>query len=375
MKLVVSSCNTQSLATFRLDMMLFFVEKGFKVYALGDEESEEWESFFSQYNIEYLSVRCNRNGTSLREDFQYYNDLKHTLKTIDPDFIFTYQLKSNLYGGFAKPKNAKLITLFAGLGSIFMTPTAKNKVLKRLMYIPMKLSLRKSDYILFHNEDNEKVMIDSGLVKKSQTHVIQGSGVNLKEFPYSPKSENKLKFLYLGRLLEDKGVREYMEAAKRVKEDYPDVEFLLVGNFDTNPSSLSEDDVLEYRKYVDYLGETKKPYNCIRESSVFVYPSYHEGLPKAVVEAMAVGRPVITTEVPGCKETVVDQKNGYLIPKQNVDALMETMIKFIEMSPDQRTSMGLISRRMAEEKFSSEVINNKIYKIIREEDYHEKFNN
>ena len=219
--------------------------------------------------------------------------------------------------------------------------------------------MKKCPLVFFQNRDDEKVFRDFGIIKNQEVKVIHGSGVNTEEFVPVPLPE-KPAFLCISRLIKDKGVYEYLEACKRVKKEYPEVRCMLVGPYDTNPTALKPEELQPFTDIgIEYFGEQEdvKPY--IKQCSVFVLPSYREGTPKTNLEAMACGRAVITTDAPGCKETVADGENGFLVPVKDVDSIYTKMKWFIE-NHDAAESMGSKGRLMAEKIFDVKKVNNSI---------------
>ncbi len=195
--------------------------------------------------------------------------------------------------------------------------------------------------------------------------MLNGSGVNTERFLPQTPLEN-VAFLYIGRLIRDKGIYEYLEACKCVKEKYPDVKCLLVGPYDSNPSALRQEELAAYveNKVVEYFGEQKDVVPYLAQCSVFVLPSYREGTPKSVLEAMSCCKAIVTTDVPGCRETVVDGENGFLVPKCDIQALAEKMIFFIER-PDVAERMGKVGRKMVETKFDVKLVNQTITQAMQ----------
>ena len=218
--------------------------------------------------------------------------------------------------------------------------------------------------VFFQNQDDKQTLVDLGLLPIEKTVLINGSGVNLDYFTTKPLPEGT-SFLYIGRLLNDKGVGEYLEASIRIKQIYGKmVRCLLVGPFDSNPSALSPENLATYLKQgVEYFGEQTDVRPFIANCNVYVLPSYHEGTPKTVLEAMAMGRPIITTNAPGCRETVIEGINGFLVPIKNIDAIVAKMKRFID-NPGLAEIMGAESRRLAEEKFDVRKVNRLIMKTM-----------
>ena len=230
-----------------------------------------------------------------------------------------------------------------------------------------KFALPATTNLFFLNpDDRNELLVKCGL-KANNISVIGGIGLELKDYPYQPVNFNKpLSFIFIGRLLKEKGIYDFLTAAKIVRMNYPQVRFIVLGAKDyTSPNALSDEDLLSCvdTGLIDYPGHVDNVLDWITASSVFVLPSYREGFPRSTQEAMAVGRPILTTDVPGCRETVIHGENGFLTPPFDAVALAEKMIWFVE-HPGKIQQMGLASRKMAEEKFDVNKINARLFSII-----------
>ena len=251
--------------------------------------------------------------------------------------------------------------MVAGLGSVYRGSGIKNKMVRFVMSTLYKSAFKRCKKIFFQNNDDRKMLVEAGLLKDEQIVMIHGSGVNLENFSVVPLPE-KPTFLYIGRLIKDKGVGEYLAACREIKRMYGEkVRCLLVGPYDSNPSALKPEELEPLVKagIVEYYGEQSDVRPYIEQTSVYVLPSYHEGTPKTVLENMAMGRAIITTDAPGCRETVVQGKNGYLVEVKNVCAVVDKM-KYLIEHPKVVESMAVESRKMAEELFDVNKVNDTI---------------
>ena len=218
--------------------------------------------------------------------------------------------------------------------------------------------MRKSPKIFFQNNDDVKVFTDNKIIKKEKTVILNGSGVNLEKFTQKPLPDGAT-FLCISRLIKDKGVYEYLKAARIVKEKYSNARFLLVGPYDSNPSALKPEELQPYIDdgIIEYFGEASDVRPYLEMCNVFVLPSYREGTPKTVLEAMATGRAIITTDATGCRETVINGENGYLVPIKDVDALSTAMIDLIE-KPELISQMADKGLEFVKQKFDVNIVNN-----------------
>lgn len=362
MKIVVLSSHTPSLFWFRIDMMLDFISRGHEVVAIGNESEDKWCDEFQSKEIRYRCAFIQRNGTNPIKDLTTLFSLKKLLKEEMPDKIFTYQAKAVIYGGIAA--NLLGITevypLIAGVGSVFLSDDVKSKVIRCILKNEYRIGMKKCSKIFFQNQDDVEVFTNGKIIDKSKVVLIDGSGVNLDKFTVQPMPDT-FGFLCIARLIRDKGVYEYLEACRIVKEKHPEIRCLLVGPFDTNPSALKKEELQPYIDggTIEYFGEQADVRLYLAQCNVYILPSYREGTPKTVLEAMACGRAVITTDAPGCRETVVDGENGYLVPVKDVISLVEKMEYLID-SPETVSQMSLKGRYIAEKKYDVRLINNTI---------------
>jgi len=361
-RVLVVAGYAPSLINFRGDFIRALVEKGCDVYCCAPSLADDYAvvSALESIGAKPVNIDFNRVGISpLRDIFLLFN-LFFLIRNISPDRVFLYTIKPVVYGGIAAwlagvPKIYHLIT---GLGYAFSGDGGAGKrIIQRIVFFLYKSSLSHSACVFFQNPDDLSLFKSLGIVKKETVcKVVNGSGVNVQRFSLVPVS-NAPNFLLIARLLKDKGIREYVEAAVIVKKINPSARFLVVGWVDNNPNSISHDEVRMWSELgVEFIGKLDDVRPAIAECSVYVLPSYREGTPRTVLEAMSMGRAVITTDAPGCRETVVDGENGFLIPIKDSEALSVAMLRFID-DPSLIKTMGNRSRELAEEKYSVEKVN------------------
>lgn len=359
MKIVVLSSHTPSLFWFRMDMMQTFIEHGHEVFALGNEPVEKWEEKFSERKIKYYQIKVQRNGVNPINDFKTLISIRKTLKHIKPDKIFTFQAKTVIYGSLAANSLGikEVYPLIAGMGSVFISKTLKSRIIKMILTMEYGIAMRKCPAVFFQNHDDEKVFRENKILQKQKIVFLHGSGVNTEHFQVQPLPE-QFAFLCISRLIRDKGVYEYLEACRKVKRKYPEVRCLLVGPYDSNPSALKPEELQPFidEKIIEYFGEQEDVRPYLAQCNVFVLPSYREGTPKTVLEAMASARAVITTDAPGCRETVVDGKNGLMVPVKDVDALCDKM-EYLINNPEVVSVMAMDGREKAEKIFDVKLVN------------------
>lgn len=366
MKIAVLSSFTTSLFWFRIDMMQSFRKAGYEVLAVGDGPEEEWAARFADLGIRYRRIPVQRNGTNPIRDLTTLRALLRLLKEEKPDKIFAYQAKTVIYGGIAARVRGirEFYPLIAGVGSVFLGGGFKQKLIRSILVAEYRLGMGHAPKIFFQNQDDLKVFTDAKILPRHKAVMIHGSGVNVEKFTPTPLPETP-GFLCISRLIRDKGVWEYLEAARKLRAKRPEARCVLVGPFDTNPSAIQPADLQPYIDdgSVEYVGEQKDVQPFLRGCTAYVLPSYHEGTPKTVLEAMACGRPTITTDAPGCRETVTDGVNGYLVPVKDVDAIVTAMERILDDSENAQR-MATEARRIAEEVYDVHKVNASICKTM-----------
>jgi len=301
-----------------------------------------------------------RTGLNPLKDFTTLVFLFNFFRKEKPDIVLSYAIKPVIYGSIAArlARVGAIFSIITGLGHAFISRGVKGWVLSNIATKLYKVALLGNRKIFFQNPDDQAFYLEKKIINHvDQTQIINGSGVDLNHFYQKPFPET-FSFLLVARLLKEKGIYEYVEAARRVKIKFPNVEFKLVGFLDHNPSVISESDLKEWQKegIIKFLGRSENVVEELQECSVFVLPSYREGTPRTVLEAMAVGRPIITTDVPGCRETTITGYNGFLVKAKDIGSLQKAMEKLIENST-LLSEMGARSRQLAEEKYDVHKVN------------------
>lgn len=359
---------------FRADLIRTLLKKGHKVYAFTSENTAEDLKKIEKLGATPITYTLNRGGLNPLADMFATYQLSKKIKAINPDLVFSYFSKPVIFGTLAAKlaKAPHVIGMLEGLGYTFTEQpegfSKKTQLIKKIQVFLYKIALPQLDQLIFLNPDDPKDLLEKHAISVKSLEVLGGIGLNLKDYPYQPLSNIHLplKFLFIGRLLKEKGIHEFVLAAKLVKKTYPDTEFTVLGAIDHhNLGALqqTELDTLISSNIIQYPGHVSNIKDWIADSHVFVLPSYREGVPRSTQEAMAIGRAVITTDVPGCRETVVDGVNGFLVPKWDPEVLAEKMIYFIE-HPEQVRLMGAESYKIAVEKFDAEKVNQRLVNIL-----------
>jgi glycosyltransferase involved in cell wall biosynthesis len=333
----------------------------------------------SKIPIDLIDLGCKVHNIYLKRtsinpffDLLYFIRLLFLINDIHPKYVMAYTIKPIVYGLIASKINRVnyRIALITGLGYAFTKDNKqsnfKNKILFSFIKFLYRLSLSTSNKIFFQNNDDKELFSKLNIIGRNNfSFVVNGSGVCLKSFNETPLSNKNIHFLLISRLLVDKGIREYVSAADIIRTKYPSVVFSLAGWIDENPNSISISELEDWisSKKISYMGKLSDVRSALKSCSVFVLPSYREGTPRTVLEAMAIGRAIITTTAPGCKETVIDGLNGYLVAPKSIDDLVKAFEKLIN-NPEFLISMGKESRKYAEKKFNVLDVNNSMIKFI-----------
>jgi glycosyltransferase involved in cell wall biosynthesis len=357
--------QTTELLTFRGPMLRAMAAEGHTVLAIAPEDDARVKAALDEIGVRFATMPLHRAGMNPVRDSLAVVSLARTLRRFGPDAILVTAAKPVIYGSVAArlagvPLRAAMIT---GVGSALGGGSgSRRRVLARLVRLLYSIGLRQAHVVFFQNADDESLFRDLGLVGKRHRLVrIAGSGIDLDAFQPTPLPAGPVTFLMVARLLWDKGVREFVDAARAVHQLRPDVRFQILGPLDPNPSAVAsaELDTIRAEGVVEYLGETDDVRPYLAAAHVATLPSYREGTPRSLLEAMAMGRPVLTTDVPGCRETVQPGRNGLTVAARDSQALADGMLELIDQS-GRLEAMGLESRRIAEERFDVRVVNRTI---------------
>lgn len=359
-----------TLINFRGSLISRLTAEGVEVFALAPDYDKYSRESVRALGAIPIDCALSRTGTNPFIDILNTFKLALTLSRVKPDITFCYSTKPVIFGLIAAflARIPKRIAMIEGLGFVY---TASNEkltllriLLKNMVSLLYRFALLLADKVIFLNDDDINDFLKSNLVSAKKVIKLGGIGVDLDEWKPTPLPLNPVTFVLAARLLREKGIVEYAEAAKKVKNKYPSTRFLLLGSLDENPGSLSESEVLAWvsQDIIEWPGQVSVK-DWYSKASVFVLPSYREGVPRSTQEAMAMGRPVITTLVPGCKDTVVEGVNGFLVPPRDSQVLADSMIKFVEQ-PDLIKKMGAASRALAHSRFDVHKINSTLLSIL-----------
>lgn len=373
MKITLISQNASpGLVIFRKELIQTLSAQGHKVYCFAIDFTDATREQVKNLGGIPVDYSLNRTGLNPLRDVRDTWALSRKLKEIKPDLMFSFFAKPVIYGGLAAKLAGvpKRIGMLEGLGFTFTEQPFplpfKTKLIRWVQVQLYRLSVPLLDKIIFLNPDDPKDLLEKHSIKAKQAEVLGAIGLDLTNYAFVQPNTLKHRFIFIGRLLAEKGINEYIGAAKLVKQQYPDAEFVVLGGLDEgNPGGLKKAqlEALIKENIIIYPGHVNDVPRWIAEASVFVLPSYREGVPRSTQEAMAIGRAVITADVPGCRETVEHDINGFIVPKWDEKALAKAMIRFIE-TPELIEKMGLESYRIAQEKFDVVEVNKKLVQIL-----------
>lgn len=363
-KFLLVSPKNRTVYNFRGDLIRDIRAKGYNVVVTGP--NRDHIDRIEALGARFIEIPMDKTGINILSDLRYLWRLFKVMRQEKPDITLGYTIKPVIYGSIAAclagvPNRNSMIT---GAGYLFTGTSLKAKILRTLALVLYRIGLGCVHRVIFQNPDDRAEFVSKGLLPASKCRAVNGSGVNMEHFAPRPLP-TQLTFFMLSRVLFSKGIREYLQAAERVKSRHGEVRFMLLGAVEHMPDSLTMSDLQPYidAGVVDYFGETSDVRDYIGQCSVFVLPSYREGTPRTVLEAMAMRRAILTTDVPGCRETVVPGENGFLVPAGNADALAERMIWFIE-HPGRIEEMAERSLELCREKYEIGRVNRTMLEIM-----------
>lgn len=358
-KVLVVSSYAPSLVSFRGRLIAAMIEHGHTVIAAAPAIDNSTAAAMRKLGAEVHTIPLQNVSLNPLTFFQSIRAMRSLLQRERPDTILAYTIKPIIISALARDKRTKtVVSLITGAGYAFTGGREAKRLVScvaaSLLY---RIALRRSDVIVFQNRDDELLFRRLRLISPGRAaHIINGSGVDLADFSPAPLPE-RISFLMIARLLKDKGIREFAQAAKRLKASHPEVPIVLVGDFDPSPDSISRKDLDELIQCgVEYRGRLGDVRPAIAGCSVYVLPSYREGTPRSVLEAMAMARAIITTDAPGCRETVTPGVNGLLVRPRDWKSLFEAMVRFVR-EPALAAQMGPASRGIAEMKYDVRRVN------------------
>jgi len=363
MKVIISINTTWNIFNFRVGLIKALQSQGYQVFAISP--TDKYVERLEEIGVQHISVKLDQKGINPFKDLNLIRQYYTIFKSIRPDLILSYTIKPNIYGNLAASRlKIPTINNISGLGTLFINSNMSSYIGKMLY----KIGLSSSKHVFFQNQDDKYLFIQSRLTSDKNSSLIPGSGVNIKYFKSNRITNKGKRFLFSGRLIGDKGIIEYLEAAIIVLKKFPDVEFLLAGELGVNNKTAISVDILngyiEKNSQLKYLGKSDNMLELLKTIDVMVLPSYREGLSKSLLEANAMKIPIITSDVSGCRDIVTHGYNGFLCKVKSIDSLAASMEEIIEITEEARHEMGLNGRIRIEKFFSEDkVIKHYSYQI------------
>lgn len=351
MKILILANNDVGLYKFRKELIQELIHRGNKIVV--SVPDGELIPDIKNLGVKVILTDVDRRGINPLTDMKLLLKYFRMEATLKPDLVITYTIKPNVYGGVVsrilRIPYAENIT---GLGTTFQT----ENLIKKLVCFLYKISSRRAKVVFFENEENKQIFLKHHLIREEQACKLNGAGVNLDEYPYTgyPDESEPIRFLFIGRVMKEKGVDELFEAARKIKKEYPKVVFDIVGPMEDEYGSVIQK--MEEEGVINYYGYQKDVRPFIVRCSCFVLPSWHEGMANTNLESASSGRPIITSNIPGCMEAVKNNMSGFLCKTKNSDDLYKVIKKFIELPYEDRKAMGLTGRKYIEEVFDKKKI-------------------
>lgn len=367
-KIVINSNIIWTIANFRIELIKALQEEGYEIICVSssDQFSNHSEATLKALGCRLIQVDLDRKGLNPLRDMTYMTKLYRIYRQLSAGLILHYTVKPNIYGTIAaKFAGIPSINIVSGLGSGMLG----GGMLAKLLIWLYRQSFRFSSAVLFENEDDRRFFISQGIIEESRSYYVPGAGLDTEQFDGCEKKsrEGSLTFLMVARLLKDKGIYEYIEACREIKRLYPYAECLLGGVLDQdNPSAVTKEELEKWieEEVVRYLGQTDDIKSFFSQADVIVLPSYREGLSRVLLEAASCRKPIIATDVPGCKDVVINGKSGYLCQPKDAQSLFEAMVKMIKSSSSLEI-MGDEARCHIQKNFSKEIVNSVYLNVIK----------
>ncbi len=360
-RILILTNNSGGLYHFRAELIQKLIDLGHEVYfALPEPEDDGYVKLIMECGAKHILTPIKRRSINFLEEIKLIKTYKSIIHNINPHLVLTYTIKPNIYGTYAAKKYRKPVIMnITGIGHSLYGGIIKN-ITKKLY----KYACGKADIVFFQNYSNSSFFISEGMVNQSKIKHIPGSGVNTGTFqPVKKNTDDSIvRFLYIGRIMKEKGIDEFLEAAKEITEVYDNVEFLLIGNFE---EEQYKDIVMSIdNPKIQYFGYSRDIRNEIKDVDCIVNPSYHEGMSNVLLEGAAMGKPLIASNIPGCKEIIEEGKNGFLFNVRSADSLKEKIVHFLELTPEERIQMGQYSRKKTQLEFDRNIVIDEYIKAI-----------
>ncbi len=362
MRILILSNDARGLFLFRRELVDSFIGSGHKVFV--SVPYDEHYQKLKELGWSVTETEINRHGMNPIKDMGLFISYIRLIRKYSPDVILTYTIKPNIYGGMAALlTGTPYICNITGLGQAI----EKGGILSKILILMYKAATLRARKVFFQNEKNMQVMQSKGVARKN-ADLLPGSGVNLTEHPFYeyPDESEGIRFLAVLRIMKDKGIGEYLRAAKKICASHKNVSFALAGYYEEDERQKYEPVIqkCEKRGILKYLGEIDNVQEVMAGSHIIVHPSYHEGMSNVLLEAASCGRPILTCDINGCKEAVVKDESGFLFEPESTEALVKAIERILSLDEQKRAEMGRAGRRHIEDKFDRNIIIDKYKKEL-----------
>ncbi|MBZ4656147.1 MAG: glycosyl transferase group 1 [Thermoanaerobacter sp.] len=353
-KILILANNSIGLYNFRFELIKELLNQDYEVYfSLPESAEDEKVKLMIEAGAKHIQTYINRRGINPIEDLKLIKEYKKIIKEVNPDVILTYTIKPNIYGTYAASRYKKPVIMnITGIGTAFT-----NSKLKHIVSVLYKYACKKAHIVFFQNENNYSLFIFNKLVEPNKTKIIPGSGVNIDKFkPLDKENQDRIiRFLFIGRIMKEKGIEEYLKVADSLTSKYSSIEFQILGPFE---EEKYKDIILNNKNSrIKYLGISNDVRNEIKEVDCIVNPTFYpEGMSNVLLEGAAMGKPLIASNIPGCKEIIDDGVNGYLFEPRNVKQLTEKIEKFLALDYEVKKQMGQAGRKKVEKEFDRKIV-------------------
>lgn len=361
MRIALVDNRLTSVVNFRGPWVRELIGAGHEVYACAPAEFDDMPGRVTALGAIHRPYPLQRTGTSPRSDLETLGALTSLFRELRPSVVVAYSIKPCVWGGLAARRAGvpRFVGVLTGMGHTFIDSGARARVLRGIVQTLLRRGLAHADAVVVHNTDDGQLVRDHRLVPdRCPVEVTGGSGVDLEHFAATAPPPGPPTFLMVARLIREKGIYEFAEAARLVRQQHPEAVFRLVGGLDRNPSAVSEEEVRGWQAAgtLHWTGPVRDVREELARCTAYVLPSYREGCPKSVLEALSTGRAILTTDVPGCRDTVEEGVNGHLVPARDPVALARAARRLVEGHPDVPTTMGRASLERARTRFDAKQV-------------------
>lgn len=350
MKVLILSNYGMGLYKFRRELLEELVDQKYNVYI--SLPFDEYAPVLEKIGCKFIDTPLDRRGANPFKDLKLLVNYLKMIKQIKPDVVLTYTIKPNIYGGLAcRVLSVPYIANITGLGT-----SIENKgILQKVTLFLYKVALKKARCVFFQNQSNLSFFMKNNIIN-SKTRLLPGSGVNLQQYKWTDylNNDETIKLLFIGRIMKAKGINELLEAIKRVKAEYPNIELGLIGGYEEEYEHIIQ--LYEQEGLLTYYGQQDDVQSYIQNSHAIIHPSHHEGMSNVLLESAAIGRPVLASNIPGCMEAFDEGVSGFGFEPKNIDSLVDTIVSFIHTPYEQKKAMGLAARKKMEREFDRTIV-------------------